>query len=75
MMPNKIYIGHDVYNNADKYWGENSNTDIPGKSYVEYIRKEALLEWLNQMLKFSAQSLEFQRNYAYGKVIDKLNEM
>ena len=41
----------------------------------EYIRKEALLEWLNQMLEISAQSLEFQRNYAYGKVIDKLNEM
>ena len=41
----------------------------------EYIRKDALLKWLNQMLEVSAQSLEFQRNYAYGKVIDKLNEM
>ena len=46
--------------------------DVPEE---EYIRKDALLEWLNQMLEISAQSFEFQRNYAYGQVIDKLNEM
>lgn len=41
----------------------------------EYIRKDALMEWLNRMFELSAQSLEFQRYYAYGKVIDKLNGM
>ena len=71
MMPNKIYIGHDIYNNVDKYWEENSNTDIPGKSYVEYIRKEALLEWLEKKVSISYGVA----TEAFGKVIDKLNEM
>ena len=68
--PDKIFLPRFVY---EKWLYQTSDTD--DETEVEYIRKEALLEWLNQMLKFSAQSLEFQRNYAYGKVIDKLNEM
>lgn len=67
MMPDKIYIQMQD--------GKTITTNRVFVTDVEYIRKEALLEWLNQMLEISAQSFEFQRNYAYGKVIDKLNEM
>lgn len=66
--PNKIYTDNrGVYAELPIFSQIDAN--------IEYIRKDALLEWLNQMLEVSAQSLEFQRNYAYGKVIDKLNEM
>lgn len=71
MIPDKIYIPQNI-----------SRSDVTSLSFlddkgreIEFIRKEALLEWLNRMLEISAQSFEFQRNYAYGKVIDKLNEM
>ena len=71
MIPDKIYIPQNI-----------SRSDVTSLSFpddkgrgIEFIRKEALLGWLNQMLEISAQSLEFQRNYAYGKVIDKLNSM
>ena len=67
MIPDKIYI--QMQN------GKTITTNRIFATDVEYIRKDALLEWLNQMLEISAQSFEFQRNYAYGKVIDKLNEM
>lgn len=70
--PDKIYIGHDVYNNVDEYWEENSNSDIPGKSYVEYIRKDALLEWLKEKVEwYKGEELEI----AYLRVIDKINKM
>jgi len=71
MIPDKIYIPQNI-NRSDVT--SLSFPDDKGRG-IEYIRKEALLEWLNRMLEISAQSLEFQRNYAYGKVIDKLNEM
>ena len=71
MIPDKIYIPQNI-NRSDVT--SLSFPDDKGRG-IEYIRKEALLEWLNRMLEISAQSLEFQRNYAYGKVIDKLNSM
>ncbi len=67
MMPDKIYIQIQD--------GKTITTNRIFATDIEYIRKEALLEWLNQMLEISTQSFEFQRNYAYRKVIDKLNEM
>lgn len=76
--PDKIFISIErtygasngqVIGMAVPYSEKQSENDI------EYIRKDALLEWLNIMLEFSAQSFQFQRNYAYGKVIDKLNKM
>lgn len=70
--PDRIYIQTNAGEAFSSKW-----TTIPFRDFenTEYIRKDALLEWLNQMLEISAQSLEFQRNYAYGKVIDKLNKM
>jgi len=70
--PDKIYIQTNKGEAFSSKW-----TTIPFRDFenTEYIRKEALLEWLNRMLEISAQSFEFQRNYAYGKVIDRINEM
>ena len=42
---------------------------------VEYIRKEALLEFVNKQLQESADRLDFHANKAYAEVLDKLNEM
>lgn len=80
MMPDKIYIGHDVYNNVDEYWEENSNTDIPGKSYVEYIRKDALLEKLEKVAaEYKKRSdegeLVWQNMCGIKEAINILNKM
>lgn len=72
--PDKLYVGRRNYGPLIGGWKSQPFTSKEIES-IEYIRKEALMEWLNQMLEISAQSLEFQRNYAYGKVIDKLNSM
>lgn len=73
-IPDKLVINRDYEGVLHhSYWTTDQQL-IPFDD-TEYIRKEALLEWLNRMLELSAQSLEFQRNYAYGKVIDKLNSM
>ena len=42
---------------------------------VEYIRKDALLEFVNKKLQESADRLDFHANQAYAEVLDKLNEM
>lgn len=76
MMPDKVYVtSMKTSEKQDAFVGLAYGLDKLLIDKTEYIRKETLLEWLNQMLEISAQSLEFQRNYAYGKVIDKLNEM
>ncbi len=76
MIPDKVYIvPMKTSENQDAFVGLAYESDKLLIDRTEYIRKEALLEWLNQMLEISAQSLEFQRNYTYRKVIDKLNEM
>ena len=66
--PDKIYISPNIEN----------RTWLIGKAdtvNIEYIRKDAILEWLNRMLGISAQAFEFQRSNAYGRVIEKLNSM
>ena len=42
---------------------------------VEYIRKDALLEWINKKLQESADRLDYRTNKAYAEIRDKLNEM
>lgn len=42
---------------------------------IAYIRKEALLEFVNKQLQESADRLDFHANKAYAEVLDKLNEM
>lgn len=71
MIPDKIYVGiNDL--------GSGYSVDIslsPEERHSEYIRKNALMEWLNKMLKSTAESFRFSENQAYGKVIDKINSL
>ena len=41
MLPNKIYAGFDENTHLESYC-----TEKKGKCQTEYIRKDALLEWL-----------------------------
>lgn len=72
-IPDKIYIRH--------YWMPGELDDewrlkpVEDEQCEEYIRKDALLEWLNEMLTNTANALDFRANCVYGKVIDKLNSM
>lgn len=65
-LPNKIYF--TILDMGSGYVYTPSLDDNGG---TEYIRKDALLEWLNDM-KFMANS---GRAGAYQNVIDKLNSM
>ena len=52
-------------------WSGTRATETSAIAQHEYIRKDALLEWLGDM-RFMANS---ERAGAYQNVIDKLNEM
>ena len=62
--PDKIYIQQDMINNIPLEQKEFDDD-------VCYIRKDALMEWLEDM-RFMANS---ERVGAYQNVIDKLNNM
>jgi len=69
--PNKIYIQPNAH---DKWWDGNK----PNDNFQEYIRKDALLKWLNGRIKegYEANLMTNQiTNLAYKDVIDKLNSM
>ena len=66
--PDKIVIFPDDY---PTLWYMPDGWETVPSGNVEYIRKDALLEWLSDM-KFMANS---ERAGAYQNVIDKLNEM
>lgn len=69
--PDKIYVPqHNIEAGNIQELGE---LIVAGST--EYIRKDAILEWLNRMLGISAQAFEFQRSNAYRRVIEKLNSM
>ena len=65
--PDKIYMPNEL---LSEEWQQH----IEGED-TAYIRKDALLEWLNRMLELSALAFEYQRNFTYGKVIEKINSM
>jgi hypothetical protein len=43
-IPDKIYIFQD----GDEHWYKPEEWETPPPNRVEYIRKDALLEWLNE---------------------------
>ncbi len=43
--------------------------------HEEYIRKDALIEWINKMLQDTADRLDFRGNQAFAQLLDKLNSM
>ena len=75
MIPNKIYIPiYPNYNLDGEHLGEDWMYE-PHKEFnnAEYIRKDALLEFINEKLQESADRLDFRTNKAYAEVLDKLN--
>jgi hypothetical protein len=42
---------------------------------VEYIRKDALIEWTNKMLQDTAERFDFRSNQAFAELYSKLNSM
>ena len=66
--PDKIYI--EIDNKAHVYFG------LQPENAVEYIRKEALMEWLKSKIKIPDVSFVNGLTYlAYQDVIEHLNEM
>lgn len=74
MIPDKIY----VQPNAHDRWSEGN---MPNDNFVEYIRKDALMEWASKMLGqvsdmgFDDGDVEHGYTRALEDVIDKLNSM
>lgn len=66
--PDKIYIQP----NAHDRWFEGN---MPNDNFVEYIRKDALIEWTNKMLQDTADRLDFHGNQAFMELYSKLNSM
>lgn len=82
--PDKIYVRQ--YRDGDTSWfwdDEPYEDEIAGIEAVEYIRKEALLEWANKHLEQYVK-LQYAKHQdpvywgmrnAFQQVIDKLNSM
>ncbi len=79
MIPDKIYIGTVTLSSNEP--GElHALHEWQVKPYrkvrnTEYIRKEALLEFVNKKLQESADRLDFRTNRAYAELLDKLNSL
>lgn len=81
MIPDKIYI--PLYPNLDTDgfhlgddWMEKPDSYSKCK-HVEYIRKDALLEWANSWLAFKRSGIVLDDGFSYAmeELIKKLNEM
>lgn len=80
MIPDKIYTFQD---DGDRYWYKPEEWETPPLTRVEYIRKDALLEWAKEQKKDCErvirehpedESLWCERD-KYDELIDKLNSM
>jgi len=77
MMPDKIHLedGHaePVVGFVGPAWNNPKDLENP----IEYIRKEALLEWAKDKLPVELTIYGFIGGYiaAYKEIIDKLNSM
>ena len=67
MIPDKIYIQPNAH---DKWWDGN----MPNDNFQEYIRKGALLEWINKARTIPHENA-ITRDLAFQEVVNKLNEM
>lgn len=69
MIPDKIYVAHE-YSEIDVLPPGVTSTRVFNKD-VEYIRKDALIEWAKQK---QYESLTIVADNFWQEVIDKLNE-
>lgn len=69
MIPDKIYL--DIIEDDDIHMIAPSYENNGG---VEYIRKDALVEFANKKLQESADRLDYRTNRAYAELIDHINK-
>lgn len=81
MIPDKIYV-KEFGEGISQMWSGIKATETAANVQHEYIRKEALLKWLEQELAQRQQwlnrygeSADYYVSDEIKKVIDKLNEM
>ena len=69
--PDKIYLESTPDGILD-FWFEE-----PGENNISYIRKDALLEWLNSEIEKEMEDHydDFSFGIAYGNVLEHINEM
>lgn len=68
MAPDKIYLNRI---HPEPYWFNDKQVD----SDIEYIRKDALIEWTNKMLQDTVERLDFRSNQAFAELYSKLISM
>lgn len=74
MIPDKIYTFQD---DGDRYWYKPEEWETPPLTRVEYIRKDALLEWAKkEMEEWSSESNTAQGvKMGLTLVIDKIESL
>ena len=75
MIPDKIYIAAQTFPNEIDWDGSPINTKKVEDTDVQYIRKDTLLEFINEELQESADRLDFRTNKAYAELLDKINSL
>lgn len=71
--PDKLYIGRRNYGPLIGRWEPQPFTSKEIES-IEYIRKDALLEWINEARAIPHENA-ITRDLAFQEVVNKLNEM
>ena len=69
MIPDKVFLPRYVY---EKWLYQTSDTD--DETEVEYIRKDALLEWINKARTIPHENA-IARDLAFQEIVNKLNSM
>lgn len=75
MIPDKIYTFQD---DGDRYWYKPEEWETPPLTRVEYIRKDALLEWAKKKNKrIDTEDGDYSLGYVSAMIdlIDKINAM
>lgn len=70
MIPNKIYV-REYPDGTSRFWGIKRKDDVVATIQHEYIRKDALMEWLENKVRLSYGAA----TDALVEVIDKLNSL
>ena len=74
--PDKLYIGRRNYGPLIGGWESQPFSSKEIES-IEYIRKDALIEWANSWLAFKRSGIVLDDGFSYAmeELIKKLNEM
>ncbi len=69
MIPDKLYISQLIYGT----W-QYQTPDPDDETQVEYIRKDALMEWIQEVRAIPHENA-ITRDLAFQEVVNKLNSM